>query len=431
MQKLNCSKILSSKRNTVFSRGINSINNLVVITMFLAFLPNMHCIQYNITQYMIPIAYMIIPIISVTFLIHRSRYSSDNILLSFLWIIFLFWAFTTSLINLGNFNRTHIGYLLTVLTNIFVVAYPYTNLMLKKLSILSIFILLFLILTVIFFPQIPYIALKFNPNALALILVFLTIAIGYNFSHTPFLYTAIVIFNFFIIANYTKSRSAILMLTFYLLFYFLWPSLSKGKFFRPWLIFLSFIILSMTIPILTISAYLSEYGHKINEISRKMTDKNFFSGRERIWNEFFEDSANTTLLGKGLVRSSSSILAPLSLHNAWLNLLKQVGVVGLLLFIGILILIWKGLLARKSHYLSRIAASFLASFVLQQNFELALFHNNLGISLWLWIIIGLALAQPRDYRIGIGEGRTAFPLPYHRAYRSVHGGSYSSNNLLY
>ncbi len=33
--------------------------------------------------------------------------------------------------------------------------------------------------------------------------------------------------------------------------------------------------------------------------------------------------------------------------------------------------------------------------------------------------------KPPVKKIGIGEGLTAFALPHHRAYGSVHGGSYS------
>lgn len=378
----------------IFSSSINYVNNFLVIIMFLAFLPNIHCIPHNITKCIIPISYIIIPISSIVFWNQKPRYSYDNIILSTLWILFLFWALTISLINGIIINRIYIGYTLTILINIFVVTYPYSNLVLQKLATISMLTLPLLITVLAFDAHIFLLKLKIHPNSLALFFVLITIALAFRFNKNLFLYTIIVIFNLFIIAYYTKSRSAILMLASYLLFYLLWPSLTKGRFIRPWLIFHLFILLSLAIPILIIYADTSEYAPSLNEISRKMTTKNFFSGRERIWNAFFDVSVSKIILGEGLKRYSQTNSTTLSLHNAWLNLLRQVGVIGLLLFLGILIFIWKGLLARKLHYSSRIAASFLASFILQQNFEISLFQNNLGISLWLWIIIGLALAQP-------------------------------------
>lgn len=133
-------------------------------------------------------------------------------------------------------------------------------------------------------------------------------------------------------------------------------------------------------------------GTILNEWSRSLFNKNLFSGRTEIWISVMQEVVHKPFFGYGIgVKASHITDFPLTSHNMYLQILMEFGLIGVLLFVFLLIAIWKLLIKRLDHFVGRWSSCFMLSILVYLSFELTLFQNNYSIALFQWLIMTVGI----------------------------------------
>lgn len=132
-----------------------------------------------------------------------------------------------------------------------------------------------------------------------------------------------------------------------------------------------------------------------NELSIKYFNKNFFSGRNKLWETGLEKLQENFLGGIGVGFKTSELLnVELSMHNLDLRILLEVGLIGYLLFIFYFFLVIRRLeKLQMNSYKKNIAISIILGILLQQTFEISLTQNNLLIGFLQWFMIYICFME--------------------------------------
>lgn len=194
-----------------------------------------------------------------------------------------------------------------------------------------------------------------------------------------------------IIVFLSESRTSMVALFFAVLVYIIWPFIVRTKIiFNVTLIMLFFISFCLVYFTLVDFVGLSAY----NEISRDITGKNIMSGRQIIWPEVAAFVLEKPWLGWGggsQLRNFSHLT--LSAHNLYLQILLQVGVVGLTALLIFLFSIWNIFWRLSFNKDIRWAAASFIYVLLCQNFEVTLTQNNMALSWPMWCFIALIMGN--------------------------------------
>lgn len=187
----------------------------------------------------------------------------------------------------------------------------------------------------------------------------------------------------------SNSRTSILVLMITLFIFVFW------KYFRR--IYSRLIVLVIAISISFIFIYLYLYkaplGMRIDEISITYTEKSFFSGRQIAWDLAINDVIETGKIMMGMGINAEFYLLFGYLHNLYVQLFYQSGIVGLSLIV-IIFLSISYLFKRKidkNDNMTKTLAAFFIGIIILQNFEGLMIYNFSIISLLTWIIVGLFL----------------------------------------
>ncbi|MFA0506627.1 O-antigen ligase family protein [Vibrio sp. 10N.222.54.B12] len=151
-----------------------------------------------------------------------------------------------------------------------------------------------------------------------------------------------------------------------------------------------FIFVLFTLLFLTTYAYLwlynSKYGVALNLWSNEAFDKNFFSGRQVIWAEALDKMEGIYwLIGFGSGATGKSFLdIDLSIHNSYLQILIQSGLIGVVLITSAFIALYRKVVldewSRKSLFIT-------VAILICANFEVILFQNKLSVFIFMLPII--------------------------------------------
>lgn len=159
-----------------------------------------------------------------------------------------------------------------------------------------------------------------------------------------------------------------------------WFQASKSNFFS-----MMFTLLVVVTPFIT---YLIAYSKKID----------LFSGREKIWNEFFNGWLNdpkAILLGKEPFYASTIGKGELGIHNGYLSVLANFGLIGYFLFFGFLLyLLYKAWSPKLFH--SKREISFLIGFFCICIH--AMMEQSLVASSWfpiIYMFIGVTISEQK------------------------------------
>lgn len=231
-----------------------------------------------------------------------------------------------------------------------------------------------------------------NNNALGLWLAVATIA-SIDFFRTTkgkFIYLSFMLLAIYI----TGSRTSLGAVFLGIIVYFSWVIISKSKMLF-WSIFLCNIILAFFVIILfSNQAYDLD---QINEISQNSTGKNFLSGRNIVWPILLELIFQQPVFGwGGGVIIGDVIGMDLSAHNFYLQLLVQVGFLGLVLFIALIFYVWKLIWKFRNQKLAASACGSFLIVLMSQNFEVTILQNNLVLSYPMWGFLGAFLGGARS-----------------------------------
>src|SRR5699024_1090176 len=111
----------------------------------------------------------------------------------------------------------------------------------------------------------------------------------------------------------------------------------------------------------------------INDIFRKYTGGNFFSGRNRLWEVAFKYIRKSPIFGYGLDNGLMSLAGiEQSTHNTYIHILLQGGIVGLFIFFMFMYTIWQEYFRSLDDDIVLTAAAYLIGILIFINFEVTL-----------------------------------------------------------
>lgn len=147
----------------------------------------------------------------------------------------------------------------------------------------------------------------------------------------------------------------------------------------------------------------TEFGIKINNISREYFGKNLYSGRETIWHEMIASIGQRPFTGYGLDALPRDIYdTSLSAHNTFLQIALQSGITGLVLFLVLLVSIQRNILGNKNVRASIVGTAIIISIMVHECVEVCLVQNMLTAGLQMWFLMGLCF-NPSVYLRGKGK----------------------------
>lgn len=134
-------------------------------------------------------------------------------------------------------------------------------------------------------------------------------------------------------------------------------------------------------------------GNFLNNLSMSIFNKNLFSGRNEIWETVFQAILKQPFFGYGVgIRAPDVAATESTAHNMYLQVLLEVGLIGLLLFILFLFSIWHVLNKRLNHFAAKWSACFMLGILVYNNFELTLMLNNYSIAAFQWLIMTIGVS---------------------------------------
>ena len=221
---------------------------------------------------------------------------------------------------------------------------------------------------------------------------FVALALETRGSETKFWKLAAALALFFVLLS--CSRSVWMSTLASMVTYALWPVISRRKALFFSYLLVGFLVVAAII-ILLPSELVIESLSPLNELSLQYTGARATSGRERLWPLLLHQASRSILLGHGPGAQPADFfyVREISSHNLYLQILLQVGAVGLgslaLLFYCIWQLFWKG----RHDSRVRLCASFFVALLIHQCFEVNLTQNNLAIGLLVWTVVGIGVSR--------------------------------------
>jgi len=135
-------------------------------------------------------------------------------------------------------------------------------------------------------------------------------------------------------------------------------------------------------------------GRTLNDLSIQVTGKNFFSGRDRIWNEAVEAVLQNNAFWTGLGINNEFQDLGGYLHNLYVQVFYQAGFIGLILVVALLLSIaWAVGKANVIDTDYRILVGYFTAILFLQVFEGHLIYKFEIISVLMWIIIAFLIRK--------------------------------------
>lgn len=129
-----------------------------------------------------------------------------------------------------------------------------------------------------------------------------------------------------------------------------------------------------------------------DDLSREYLNKRIESGRNLVWEHVLELVVEKPFLGWGGGIDLSDVSEwEYSVHNLFLQVLFQTGLVGLFGVLLMIMLIWIGLFKASETSYGRASASSFIGLLVLQFFEISLFQNNLALSFPIIVLVGFSM----------------------------------------
>ncbi|EGQ3906159.1 O-antigen ligase family protein, partial [Staphylococcus pseudintermedius] len=214
---------------------------------------------------------------------------------------------------------------------------------------------------------------------------------GMKFSKYKFFYFVMLVIGLILILA-SDTRSILLSVIATFLIYIFWHFIVKFRIVSG-MFFLILVITSLLFvyiyPLLpTFQFYLPLENWVLTH-----TGKSIMSGRNELWMLLIKYIDQKPLLGYGPGTLAQELyLHSQSPHNLYLNILMQIGYLGLILILIIFLLMWLSMTRCKNHFIVRLSASFFVGIIVHQSFETTLFQNQLSVGLMQVFIIGIGFS---------------------------------------
>lgn len=193
----------------------------------------------------------------------------------------------------------------------------------------------------------------------------------------------------------TSSRSILLVALITVFVYMFWKRIIKNKF-----RYIAFLLLVFASIFLFMIIYVYWYSNPnsivliVNEFSRKVFGKNLYSGRQVLWSNVLVKIKDNLVWGYGTGVSGGALIeSGISVHNLYLQLLVQNGILGLGSFLILLISIWMIFWKSRGHFLTRLSASFFIASIVHNTFELILLQNHMSMAFFQWFIFSIGASN--------------------------------------
>jgi O-antigen ligase len=285
--------------------------------------------------------------------------------------------------------------ILTIIFFIFMLLLDWND---KAIKIISVSIAIFLVLVSLLVWGYNLIDKRLsNPNTIGGIsyhlsfFLIIALSLSQRVPQKIFWALSIVLCLFLIISTHTRSvwiATISSLLTFYI-----WGFLKTNKgVFRSYLavLFLFIGLFTYLYPQLFGSLFFKDLNHQVY----MLTGENLFSGRHRLWVDLIEAVKEQPFTGYGPSASLGEVIGrELSAHNFYIQIVFQVGVLGLLLFLLIFWKIWGLLWHGRLDLQVRITGAFFVGILVYQTFEVSLTQNNLSIGLIQWVILAVGVSK--------------------------------------
>ncbi len=240
-----------------------------------------------------------------------------------------------------------------------------------------------------------YLFLYNNPNYLGLVCSLLIFLCLMAYGMTQEARYLIYLMPLVIVVYLSNSRTSLIALTIAFIVYVLWEVISKNKalyygFFA--LLISGIVIVTMGYPIVNSLAESKNWDQeKVQKISKKL-----YNGRETVWLKSIDHFKEKPVIGYGVGTTLESLTPEdekqLSAHNIYVQLLLENGIIGLLVFVGLLGWIWKSLYKAAKEPLTRAGASALIGILVIGTFELTLLWQSISLGIFQWFMIGAGLS---------------------------------------
>ena len=194
------------------------------------------------------------------------------------------------------------------------------------------------------------------------------------------------------LALISGSRSALMSILIFLVGKIVFSQFEKGALNYRWC-FWCVLIIVIAIPVTYLYLYNSPYMEELNILSIKYFRKNFFSGRQALWGRTMEFIKQHLFLGNGMGVTLQLLFGESrSAHNWYLQVLLQMGVIGLVILLDWIAGIWNALYDNRRNNISRGASAFLIGVLVWQCFEVSITQNNLPLGIAVWVILGIGIS---------------------------------------
>ncbi|TCT19880.1 O-antigen ligase [Melghiribacillus thermohalophilus] len=232
-----------------------------------------------------------------------------------------------------------------------------------------------------------------NPNLTGIFLFILMFFQLLGLVKGKILYNILIVFSIIInlfLIYVTTSR------TVYLSIFIIILSLTVMKFSKKLYkyLFYIFVLFNLTSFFVYFKLYNSSYRNILNEWSREYFNKNFFSGRQTIWDEAVKYGIQSPIIGHKVGIKPDEYLSTKGyahVHNQYLQIFLESGMLGFISFLIFLVVLWKYLSINLESYVIKLSSSFYLGIIVYQNYELNLLLVNKSIGFLLWLIIFLGV----------------------------------------
>ncbi|WP_139315281.1 O-antigen ligase family protein [Mongoliimonas terrestris] len=142
----------------------------------------------------------------------------------------------------------------------------------------------------------------------------------------------------------------------------------------------------------------------VNDLSDHYFGRRFTSGREELWFFILYALRDKMWLGLGSgTLASDFINTDLSAHNSFLQVMLQMGLVGVALVVSSLVIVGFRVISTPHWALPALGVGYIVVVVLHSSFEVVLTQNNFPIAVLIWFNLGMLYGmatRPRVYYYG-------------------------------
>lgn len=136
----------------------------------------------------------------------------------------------------------------------------------------------------------------------------------------------------------------------------------------------------------------TELGLALQDFVQEKTQRNLFSGRDKLWPPLVTAILERPWFGYGASATPGVVMeTTLSSHNLYLQIALQTGLLGVVVFVGFLFAVWRIYWLGRDNSLSRLSAAFLVAILVHQTFEVSLTQNHLAVGVTQWLTLGVGV----------------------------------------